>query len=284
MRQTANARPMKPFRFAAHACRIAPRSAAALFAAVLITACATSPLGRSQLMLFPQAEMAQMGANTFRSIQQETPLAAGAEVNGYVSCVSEHILRAMGENPSNWDIKVFDQDAANAFALPGKKIGVYTGLLDVAENQGQLATVIGHEIAHVVANHANERVSTSFVTQSGLQLAQVAVGADTPMKQQLFGLLGVGAQYGVVLPFNRTQEAEADLVGLELMADAGFDPRESVKLWQNMQAASGGQSPPEFLSTHPSSERRISELNARMSEYLQISTRARSAGRNPDCR
>jgi predicted Zn-dependent protease len=264
--------------------RRAARAVAMLLVAGLVAACTTSPLGRSQLTLFPQAEIAQMGANSFQSIRQETPVATGADVNAYVSCVSEHILRAMGENPSTWEIVVFDQDAANAFALPGKKIGVFTGLLDVAENQGQLATVIGHEIAHVVANHANERVSTSFVTQSGLQLAQVAVGADTPMKQQLFGLLGVGAQYGVVLPFNRTQEAEADLVGLELMAEAGFDPRESVKLWQNMKAAGGGQSPPEFMSTHPSSDRRITELNARMSEYLQISTRARSAGRNPDCR
>lgn len=264
--------------------RRAPRTAALVLVAGLITACTTSPLGRSQLTLFPQAEIAQMGANSFKSIRQETPVATGADVNAYVSCVSEHILRAMGENPSTWEIVVFDQDAANAFALPGKKIGVYTGLLDVAENQGQLATVIGHEIAHVVANHANERVSTSFVTQSGLQLAQIAVGADTAMKQQLFGLLGVGAQYGVVLPFSRTQEAEADLIGLELMAEAGFDPRESVKLWQNMKAAGGGQNPPEFMSTHPSSDRRITELNARMGEYLQISTRARSAGRNPDCR
>jgi len=275
---------MKPTRLPVPLFRLAPRSMAALLAAVVITACATSPLGRSQLMLFPQAEMAQMGANSFQSIKQETPLTRDAEVNAYVTCVSEHILRAMGENPSNWEIKVFDQDAANAFALPGGKIGVFTGLLDVAENQGQLATVIGLEIAHVLAKHANERVSTNFVTQSGLQLAQIAVGADTPMKQQLFGLLGVGAQYGVVLPFSRAQEAEADLVGLELMAEAGFDPRESVKLWQNMQAASGGQNPPEFMSTHPSSDRRITELNARMGEYLQISTRARSAGRNPDCR
>lgn len=263
--------------------RTGPRSAAALLAVAMVTACATSPLGRSQLMLFPESEMAQMGANSFQSIKAETPVAEDAKVNAYVTCVASSILRAMGEQPSEWEITVFEQDAANAFALPGRKIGVFTGLLDVAENQGQLATVIGHEIAHVVANHSNERVSTSFVTQSGLQLAQVAVGAETPMKQQLFGLLGVGAQYGVVLPFSRAQEAEADLVGLELMAEAGFDPRESVKLWQNMQAA-GGESPPEFMSTHPSSDRRISELNARMREYMPIATQARSAGRNPDCR
>lgn len=253
-------------------------------AAFLAFACATSPLGRNQLILFPDAEMTQMGAAAFQDIKEKTPLASGSDVNSYVTCVSQHIIRALPNgNPSEWEIRVFEDDSANAFALPGKKIGVHTGLLDVAENQSQLATVIGHEVAHVLANHSNERVSTNFVTQSGLQLAQIAVGADTAVKQQLFGLLGLGAQYGVVLPFSRAQEAEADLVGLEIMAEAGFDPRESVKLWQNMQAA-GGDSPPEFMSTHPSSDRRITELNARMSEYMPISTRARTAGRVPDCR
>ena len=251
---------------------------------VLVYACATSPLGRNQLILFPQAEIAQMGAAAFQDIQQQTPVARDSKVNSYVTCVSEHLIRALPNgDPDAWEIKVFDQDAANAFALPGGKIGVYTGLLDVAENQDQLATVIGHEVAHVLANHSNERVSTNFVTQSGLQLAQVAVGAESPMKQQLFGLLGLGAQVGVILPFSRAQEAEADLMGLELMSEAGFDPRESVKLWQNMQAQ-GGDSPPEFLSTHPSSERRITELNARVREHMAISSPARRAGRIPDCR
>jgi predicted Zn-dependent protease len=104
------------------------------------------------------------------------------------------------------------------------------------------------------------------------------------MRQELFGLLGVGAQYGVLLPFGRAQEAEADLVGLDIMARAGFDPRESVKLWQNMQAQQGGDAPPEFMSTHPSSERRIAELNARVPEHMQLSLQARNQGRVPDCK
>jgi predicted Zn-dependent protease len=253
-------------------------------AALTLHACATSPLGRNQLILFPQAEMTQMGVAAFQEIQKQTPVAKASNVNSYVNCVSEHIIRALPNgDPADWEVKVFEEDVANAFALPGGKIGVYTGLLDVAENQDQLATVIGHEVAHVLANHSNERVSTNFVAQSGMQLAQIAVGADTPMKQQLFGLLGVGAQVGVILPFGRAQEAEADVVGLELMAKAGFDPREAGKLWQNMQAQ-GGDSPPEFLSTHPSSERRIRELNARAGEYMPLSLEARSAGRVPDCR
>ncbi len=252
--------------------------------ALVLHACATSPLGRSQLILFPEAEMAQMGAAAFQDIQSKTPVSQNATTNSYVRCVADHILRAVpGTNPADWEVKVFDEPSANAFALPGRKIGVYSGLLEVAEDQDQLATVIGHEVAHVMARHSNERVSTNFVTQSGLQLAQIAAGVDTPAKQQLFGLLGLGAQVGVLLPFSRAQEAEADLVGLELMAEAGFDPRASVRLWQNMEAQ-GGQKPPEFLSTHPSGQRRITELNARMSEYMQISMRARAAGRMPDCK
>jgi predicted Zn-dependent protease len=260
-----------------------PLIASALLS-LAVVACSTSPMGRNQLILFPEAEISQMGIAAFNDIQQQTPVSRDAKTNAYVRCVADHILRAMpGTNPADWDVKVFDDEAVNAFALPGRKIGVYTGLLKIAENQDQLATVIGHEIAHVTARHSNERVSTTFVTQSGLQLAQIAAGTNTPMKQQLFGLLGVGAQVGVLLPFNRAQEAEADLVGLDLMARAGFDPRESVRLWQNMQAQ-GGARQPEFLSTHPSSDTRIRELNARMREYLPLSNQARSQGRVPDCR
>ena len=263
--------------------RAAMQTSACVAILVLLASCATSPLGRSQLILFPDAEMAQMGAAAFQQMQQQTPPSTNQAHNDYVQCISNHIIRALpGERPESWEVRVFDDDAVNAFALPGRKIGVYTGLLKVAENQNQLATVIGHEVAHVRANHSNERVSTSFVTQSGLQLAQIAAGANTASQRQLYGLLGLGAQVGVLLPFGRAQESEADLIGLDLMADAGFDPRESVKLWQNM-GKQGGQRPPDFLSTHPSSERRIVDLNARMSSAMQRSLNARSAGRNPDC-
>jgi predicted Zn-dependent protease len=257
---------------------------ALVFFVALVAACATSPMGRNQLLLFPEAEMASMGAAAFQDIQSKQKVSKNATTNNYVRCVTDHIIRAMpGGDPAQWDVKVFEDDSANAFALPGRKIGVHTGLLKVAENQSQLATVIGHEIAHVLAKHSNERVSTTFVTQSGLQLAQLATGVDSPGKRQLFGLLGVGAQVGVLLPFGRAQEAEADLLGLELMATAGFDPRESVRLWQNMQAQEGSGRPPEFLSTHPSSDRRITELNARMNQWMPLYDRARSEGRAPEC-
>lgn len=251
--------------------------------ALLVGGCATSPLGRSQLILFPEAEMAQMGAAAFSDIQKQAPISKDGKTNRYVRCVADHVIRAIpGGDPAQWEVRVFADDAVNAFALPGRKIGVYKGLLEVAANQHQLAAVIGHEIAHVTAKHSNERVSTQFATESGLQAVQIAAGASSPAKQQLFGLLGLGAQVGVLLPFNRKQESEADLIGLDYMANAGFEPRESVSLWRNMEKA-GGARPPDFLSTHPSGTRRIAELEGRMSHATSLYNQARGAGRRPDC-
>jgi predicted Zn-dependent protease len=256
---------------------------ATLLAAAFVAACATSPLGRSQLILFPDEQLAQMGATAWQQIKQETPVDQGRSVNRYVDCVALAITRQMpGGGADAWEVSVFEGEEANAFALPGRKIGVVEGLLDVARNQDQLAAVIGHEVAHVESKHANERVSTAFAAETGLQLAQIAAGASTPARQQLFGLLGLGTQVGILLPFNRRQESEADLIGLDLMARAGFDPRASVELWQNMAAAADG-SPPEFLSTHPSGERRIRDLTARMPHAMQIYEQARAQGRSPQC-
>jgi predicted Zn-dependent protease len=148
----------------------------------------------------------------------------------------------------------------------------------------QLATVLGHEVSHVLARHGNERVSQSALAQSGMLFAQILIGADTPEKQELFGLLGLGMQYGVLMPFSRAQESEADEIGILLMARAGFDPRESVVLWQNMARASGGQSPPEFMSTHPSHSTRIRRLEAAMPVALRFYEQAVATGHRPDCR
>jgi predicted Zn-dependent protease len=142
--------------------------------------------------------------------------------------------------------------------------------------------VIGHEVAHVVAQHANARVSSAYAAEAGLALANVLAGAASPQKQQLLALLGLGAQVGVLLPYGRAQESEADLLGLDLMAHAGFDPRESVQLWKNMARAGGGQ-PPEFLSTHPSGRTRINDLNSRMPHALSLYEQARAQGKSPDC-
>jgi len=248
----------------------------------ILAGCATSPTGRSQLVLMPENEMTQMGLQAFTNIKGETPVERNRTTNAYVQCVARAITREVG---GDWEVVVFQDDDANAFALPGRKIGVNTGLLKVAENQDQLATVIGHEIAHVQSRHANERVSQKFAVQQSLGLVSAVASPQTGTGKTLMGLLGVGAQYGILLPYTRVQESEADILGLELMARAGFDPRQSVRLWMNMgRADKGGGEPPEFLSTHPSHSTRISDLNKRMPDALRKQAAARKLGRRPACR
>lgn len=258
------------------------RACVAAAAVCVITACATSPLGYTQLRLFSEEQMAQMGTLAFQEMKTQTPPSRDARANRYVSCVASAITRELRGGPGRWEVQVFNQDDPNAFALPGGKIGVHTGMLKVAENQNQLAAVIGHEVAHVLAQHANARVSSAYAAEAGLALVNVLAGAASPQKQQLLALLGLGTQVGVLLPYGRAQESEADLLGLDLMAHAGFDPRESVQLWKNMARAGGGQ-PPEFLSTHPSGRTRISDLNNRMPRALTLYEQARAQGRSPDC-
>jgi predicted Zn-dependent protease len=222
-----------------------------------------------------------MGVAAYAEAKKETPPSTDAKVNGYVKCVADAVTAEVQKGPKEWEVTVFAKDQVNAFALPGAKIGVYTGLLDVAKTQDQLAAVIGHEVAHVLAKHGNERVSTAYATQTGLQLLESMVGGASSDKRNIMALLGVGAQVGVLLPFSRTQESEADLLGLDLMASAGFDPRASIALWKNMEAAGNGG--PEFLSTHPAHGTRIHDLEKRMAKALPLFEKARAQGKVPHC-
>ncbi|NVK22145.1 MAG: M48 family metallopeptidase [Kangiellaceae bacterium] len=259
-----------------------------LIGTVLATSCATSPTGRSQITLFPDSQMNQMGTAAFTSMQKSQKVDSNANNNRYVQCIVDAIIPELNKvapkmASTRWETKVFVEDSPNAFALPGGKIGVHTGMFKVATNADQLASVIGHEIGHVWARHGNERVSQGFLAQTGMQLAAVAAGEPTAQKQQLLGLLGMGAQIGVLLPFSRKHESEADEIGLTLMAKAGFDPRQSVALWVNMSKV-GGQKPPEFLSTHPATQTRINDLNAKMNSAMQMYQQARAQGKRPNCR
>lgn len=254
------------------------------FLVLLLTACSTSPLGRKQLTALPDSQMNQMGVQSFEQLKKETPIEKDPAINAYVRCVAIPITRAAVDETgvSDWEIIVFKDSTANAFALPGGKIGVHTGLLTVAKTQNQLATVLGHEVGHVIARHGNERVSEAL----GLQLLSTAAAVtfkDKAYQPAILAGLGIGAQYGIVLPHSRGQESEADLIGLDLMATAGFDPRESVDLWKNMMVAAGGKSPPQFLSTHPSSENRIVSLQERIPQTLPKYESVRDAGHAPDC-
>ena len=252
-----------------------------LLVATLIS-CATSPLGRKQLVFFPEDQLDQMGVAAYAQAKKDSPPSTNVVENRYVTCVANAITAEAKSGPKVWEVTVFNKDEVNAFALPGGKIGVYTGLLKVAKNQDQLATVIGHEVAHVLARHGNERVSTAYATQTGLQVVETMVGGASQDKQSIMALLGLGAQVGVILPFSRTQEEEADLLGLDLMAEAGFDPRASVDLWKNMMAASGNGDPV-FLSTHPASSQRIKELENRLPRAMTLYEQARAKGKVPEC-
>lgn len=253
-----------------------------VFVAISLS-CATSPLGRRQLVLIPDSQMDGMGVQAFQQLKQSTPVEPDSRWNAYVRCVALPLTdAAKGQvSASSWEIVVFKDDTANAFALPGGKIGVHTGLMKVARNDGQLAAVIGHEIGHVIAKHSNERVSEGIVAEGGLA-AIGAVTANNPRNKEIMGLLGVGTQFGVLLPHSRTQESEADLIGLNLMARAGFDPRQSVELWKNMMAA-GGSAPPEWLSTHPANSTRIANLQSHIPAEMPLYQRSQTEHRAAKC-
>jgi predicted Zn-dependent protease len=210
-------------------------------------ACATSPMGRTQILMVPEAEMDAMGVAAFDAIAGTTPHATDAVQVDYVTCVADAITSALPRSgrPYDWEVIVFDDASANAFALPGGKIGVHTGLLSVAKNQDQLAAVVAHEVAHVLSHHGNERMSQQQLAGMGMSFAEAVVAPENPYRAELLSVVGVGVQYGALMPYSRKHESEADVYGLELSAAAGFDPRASVALWQNMGAASEGQRPPE---------------------------------------
>ncbi|MDN7127862.1 M48 family metallopeptidase [Pseudidiomarina terrestris] len=241
-----------------------------------LVACTQSPTGRSQLQLFSSDEIAQLGAQSYNALKQEEKISRDPALNSYVQCISDDLIAVLPEQwaQQQWEVTVFESEAVNAFALPGGKIGVYTGLIEVAENAAQLAAVIGHEIGHVIAQHSNERMSNQFAAGLGLQLGGILVGQemDSDTAALVMGALGVGVQLGYILPYSRIHESESDELGLGYMAAAGYDPREAAELWRNM-AQQAGPNPPEFLSTHPSPQTRIEKLEAlavdAMSTYRQ---------------
>jgi len=251
---------------------------------VIFSACSTSPLGRKQLMLVGESQMDEMGLQSFEQIKHDTPIETDPAINAYVKCIVGPITqRAAGSTGiSNWEIVVFRSKEVNAFALPGGKIGVFTGILPVTKTAAQLAAVLGHETGHVIAKHGAERVSQGLLAQGVTTAAGVGL-QNSKYQPIILAGLGVGAQYGYLLPHSREQEAEADLIGLDLMSEAGFDPRQSVDLWRNMSAASGGKEPPAWMSTHPSNESRISALQARIPSALPKYEAAVEAGRAPNC-
>jgi len=254
---------------------------------VLIASCAKSPTGRSQLQLYSNSELNKMGAASYAEMRKEEKINEDAEVNAYVRCISDALIENLPGDYSqmDWQVTVFAEPTVNAFALPGGYIGVYDGLIKVAENQRQLAAVIGHEIGHVIAEHSNERISSNMMVGLGLQLGGILASTQLDSNEAglLMAALGVGAQVGILLPYSRTHESESDELGLQYMADAGFKLDQAPELWRNMQAASEGQSPPELLSTHPNPQTRIQDLEAQIPALQERYSAARAAGKKPAC-
>ena len=254
-------------------------------AALIVAACTTSPTGRGQMIWKSDAELEAQSRKAFNQMRAGMPLATDRKKIDFVACVAEAVVKVLDPPHSDieWELAVFESESVNAFAMPGGKIGVFTGILDVTENQHQLAAVIGHEIAHVTARHSNERASRASLTGVGINVAAIILGGGhrgaTYTAQQA---LSAGAAMGISLPHTRGQESEADIIGLEFMAKAGFDPRESVSLWQRMDAASE-KKPPEFLSTHPASETRIENLVSEWQKTLPLYNQAVEEGRVPTC-
>ncbi|MBQ4814072.1 M48 family metallopeptidase [Pseudoalteromonas luteoviolacea] len=259
---------------------------ACMLVALALSGCKTSPTGRTQIMLYPEQKMDEMGVASFDQLKSEQTIEGEANSNQYVSCIADALIAQLPNKYASqkWEVVVFKDESANAFALPGGKIGVHTGLLKVAKNQHQLAAVMGHEVGHVIAQHANERVSQSTLLQAGLQVSNVVMEMNNiEYRNAIMQGLGVGAQVGIALPFSRSHETEADIIGLELMAKAGFKPAGAVELWQNMEKL-GGERPMEFLSTHPSPDNRIQRLTDKMPAANSLYQAAKQKGLNPDCK
>jgi predicted Zn-dependent protease len=255
------------------------------FVAVVGVACSTSPTGRSQVILKNDQELSVEAAKQFAEMKANMPLETDRAKIDYIHCVAQAVVLQLPPEYRDleWEMAIFQADSVNAFAMPGGKIGVMTGILKAAQNQDQLAAVIGHEIAHVTARHANERASRGSFSNVGVQVAAVLLGGGHQgATYSAYEALQAGAALGIMLPFSRSQESEADVIGLEYMAKAGFDPREAVPLWQNMDEEAG-DAPAEFLSTHPSSETRIDQLVSQFGTALQHYNEAKQAGRIPNC-
>jgi len=249
---------------------------------IAMGSCATSPTGQRQLSLISDAEMARLGESSYAEMKQKIPISKDRRQTAYVNCIADAITAELDVR-QDWEVTLFADDQVNAFALPGGKIGVYTGLLKVAKNQHQLAAVMGHEVAHVLANHGKARLSANMAGQAGLIVGSILIGkSSSSRKQTAMAALGLGLQVGVLMPYGRAQESESDILGLDMMAAAGFDPAESTKLWQNMAKASKG-SPPQFLSTHPAPETRIKALAKRIPAAQQRRAIAQKNGKNPRC-
>jgi predicted Zn-dependent protease len=258
--------------------------AAAIIVAIGFSA---SSEARKKLLLVSDSQMNQMGSEAFEKLKAGDKLSVDKVKLARTQCVVNALVAVLPEKQAKqaWEVQVFEDDSPNAFALPGGKVGVNTGMFKLIKSQDELAAVIGHEIAHVVSQHANERVSQQTLTGLVVQSAGAYAGSKTSSNNTkiLMAGLGLSAQVGVLLPFSRKHEKEADVLGQTYMANAGFDPSKAVTLWQAMLAANKDGNPPQILSTHPDTEKRIQVLQEKTPALMPVYQAARKAGKAPSC-
>ncbi len=236
----------------------------------LVYGCITTPVSeKSALILIPFSQEVSLGEQAFGEILQKETLSTNARLQTVIERVGRRLVIETSMADLDWEFKLFASNQMNAFALPGGKVGVYEGILPVCSNEAGLAAVLGHEIAHAVARHGAQRMSQQLLITGALAASSVTL-SDNKNRGMILGALGVGAQYGVTLPFSRGNETEADEIGVIYMAKAGYDPREAMRFWQRFSSMKGGGQPPEFLSTHPADERRVNDIEQLLPEAMRI--------------
>ena len=249
---------------------------------LLFIQCSTVPItGRKQLDLIPTSQMQSMSYQEYGEFIKTAKLSKDQNGIALVRRTGTNIQAAVEQyfaqnkmskelNGYSWEFNLVDDPQVNAWCMPGGKVVVYTGILTLTQDETGLAVVMGHEIAHAIARHGDERMSQGLITQLGGMALQKAIESKPAATQQLFmTAFGLGAQLGVLLPYSRLHESEADHLGLVFMAMAGYDPNQAVPFWQRMSDLSKGQKPPEFLSTHPSDETRIKDIQKALPEALK---------------
>jgi predicted Zn-dependent protease len=256
----------------------------------LFYSCATNPItGKQQLNFVSNSELFPSSFQQYETFLKENKIISGTldaqrvgTVGLKIKKAAEKYLAYLGQssylNGYQWEYKLIDNKEVNAWCMPGGKIVVYSGILAITKDEAGLATVIGHEVSHALANHGAQRMSASQLQELGAAGVAVATGQQSAEKQQMWQqYYGLGSEVGVMLPFSRNHESEADKIGLTLMVIAGYNPDEAIAFWQRMAAQPGGQSPPEFLSTHPSDATRMSNLQALITEAKATATKVNAS-------
>ncbi len=244
-----------------------------LIAPLFLASCATIPVsGRRSFNIVPEEQERTLGVTAYKEVIDKAKVSKDAAATAMVRRVGERIAQVSDRPDYQWEYTLIDDPKTqNAFCLPGGKVAVYTGILPITKTETGLAVVLGHEVAHAIAKHGAERMSQALLLDLGGQTLEMAMQKKPAETRQLvLQAFGLGATLGAVLPFGRSQESEADRIGLIYMSKAGYDPHEPLAFWERMEAASSGQQPPPFLATHPSHETRIQNLKKWMPEAEQI--------------